>query len=90
MPQGIRRTIILCSRGWVLLLGIFGLGLIYQFLLLLVLVLAMVGLLAGGDGTLVAEAVEDAGGKGGPPQNLYIRISVCCYTYIVTIWDSPV
>jgi hypothetical protein len=89
MPQVVTRTIILSSRGWVILLGIFGFGLIYQFLLLLVLVLAVVGLLGGSDGTLVAEAVEDAGGKGGPPQNLERTVSVCCCADIVTAADSP-
>lgn len=71
-----RRTIVSRGRGRVLLLGIFGLGLLYQFLLLLVLVLAVVGLLGGVDGALVAEAVEETGGKGGPPQNLGDSISM--------------
>lgn len=68
MPQ--ERTIVAGSGSRVLLLGIFGLGLLYQFLLLLVLVLAVLGLLGSGDGALVAEAVEETAGKGGPPQNL--------------------
>ena len=68
MPQ--QRTIVTASGGRVLLLGIFGLGLVYQFLLLLVLVLVVLSLLRGSDGTLVGEAVEDTDGKSGPPQNL--------------------
>lgn len=69
-----RHTIIAASGSWVLLLGIFGLGLVYQFLLLLVLVLVVLGLLRGRNGTLMREAVEDTDGKGGPPQNLDNRI----------------
>lgn len=68
MPQ--QRTIVTAGGGRVLLLGVFGLGLVYQFLLLLVLVLVVLGLLRGGDGALVGESVEDTDGKGGPPQNL--------------------
>ncbi len=68
MPQ--QRTIVTAGGGRVLLLGVFGLGLVYQFLLLLVLVLVVLGLLRGSDGALVRETVEDADGKGGPPQNL--------------------
>lgn len=65
-----KHTIVAASGSRVLLLGIFGLGLVYQFLLLLVLVLVVLGLLRGRNGTLVREAVEDTDGKGGPPQNL--------------------
>ncbi len=74
MPQG--RTIVSRGRGRVLQLGVFGLGLIYQFLLLVELVLVVLGLLGGSDGALVAEAVEETGGKGGPPQNLENAISM--------------
>lgn len=74
MPQP---TIILGSGSRVLLLGVFQLGLIYQLLLLLVLVVLVGSALGGGDAALVREAVEDTDGEGGPSEDLF-SLSISC------------
>lgn len=62
--------IVCCCRDWGVLLCVLGLGLVYQLLLLLVLVLRVLSSLCGGDGALVGEAVEHAKGEGGPPEDV--------------------
>ena len=53
-----------------MLLLVFCLGLVDNLLLLLVLVLIVCSLLGRFNCPLVGETIEDAKGKGGPPQNL--------------------
>lgn len=65
-----RTVVVCCGRG--LLLRVLGLGLLYQLLLLLVLVLRVLSSLCRSDFALVGEAVEDAKGEGGPPEDLEI------------------
>lgn len=72
MVSRIKRTIVCCCRNRAVLLCVLGLGLVYQLLLLLVLVLRVLSSLCGGDGALVGEAVEHAKGEGGPPEDLEV------------------
>lgn len=66
------RTIVCRRHDRALLLCVLGLGLVYQLLLLLILVLRMLSSLCRGDCALVGEAVEDAKGEGGPPEDLEV------------------
>lgn len=67
-----QHTIVLggCGRSRAVLLCVFRLGLIYQLLLALPLVLGMLCPLRGSNRSLVRKSIENAHGKRGPPENL--------------------
>lgn len=73
------RTIVCCCCDRVLLLCVLGLGLLYQLLLLLIVVLRVLSSQCGSDRALMGEAVEHAKGEGGPPEDLEVDQSdLCC------------
>lgn len=56
-----------------MLLGVLSLGLVYQFLLLVELVLLVLGLLRSGDGALMRESVKHTNSQSGPPEDLHLN-----------------
>lgn len=67
-----RHTIVLGSGGGSFLLGKLCLGLVYQLLLALVLVLLVLGPLRSGNRPLVGKSIENTDSKRRPPKNLKI------------------
>ena len=56
-----------------MLLGVLSLGLVYQFLLLVELVLLVLGFLRSSDGALMRESVKHTNRQSGPPEDLHLH-----------------